>query len=379
MWNTCPQWHIIWFKFPSLRFTPVMKLSADSSHFAIPHVWVTLTCRNYATLFFATLLNVDFVLFVQREIPIFHVTGDNNWQVKVHRVQNLKCGEGQQKKYSSNLSLDTLIDIKLQNGIQMAKHLRSWNVSEQDTEPLNLTSDIYLCNLWFSSGHWKAMKVIIKRDWHGGCISAHLLMADICVLIVAERDSDMRHFTSWAAWIYLYLQQTTAELLFPEQREERGVQICSRWAVEPPPDQSMLLHLQAMSGPASSSAHWRSTEENIRLPTAPLSLFILLFSPLLCSYFSPRPVSFSAFYFKHSSKELRWAWIHCFWNESLAQGQFDSKGISAPPAPQSIFPACIFVHNFFNIKLSLFFVNIFHSPLPFFPLSISSFLRILSF
>lgn len=59
----------------------------------------------------------------------------------------------------------------------------------------------------------EAIKVIIKQDWNGGCISAYLLMADVCVFIVVKRHSDMRSFTSWAAWNDLYLQQTTAELL----------------------------------------------------------------------------------------------------------------------------------------------------------------------
>lgn len=54
----------------------------------------------------------------------------------------------------------------------------------------------------------------------------------------------------------------------PQLSRERAVEISSLWAAEPPSpalDQSMLLHLQAMSGPARSAAHWRSTKEHIRL------------------------------------------------------------------------------------------------------------------
>lgn len=91
---------------------------------------------------------------------------------------------------------------------------------------------------------------------------------------------------------------------FPEDREERAVEISSLWAAEPPTpalDQSMLLHLQAMSGPARSAAHWRSTKEHIRLPTAAFSLHPPLFS--FCSYFSSCWVHSAAFYIHQISSQ----------------------------------------------------------------------------
>lgn len=132
-------------------------------------------------------------------------------------------------------------------------------------------------------------------------------MADVFVFIAAERSRDMRRFTGWAAWNDLQMPQTTAELLFSRGEGgegRRNIFSVSRWAAEPPTpalDQSMLLHLQAMSGPARSAAHWRSTEEHIMLPTAAPSLFILLFFSFLCSYFfSPA----SAFYIKSHQRRF---------------------------------------------------------------------------
>lgn len=118
---------------------------------------------------------------------------------------------------------------------------------------------------------------------------------------------------------------------FAEEREERGGEISSLWAAEPPTpalDQSMLLHLQAMSGPARSAAHWRSTEEHIMLPTAAPSLFILPFF-----FFLMQLLLFSCFCFlyKISSKEVWWARTLCFWVECLTPGQSDSNEDSVPP------------------------------------------------
>ena len=134
---------------------------------------------------------------------------------------------------------------------------------------------------------------------------------------------------------------------FPAEREERGVEISSLWAAEPPTpalDQSMLLHLQAMSGPARSAAHWRSTEEHIMLPTAAPSLFILLFFSFSSSYFF---FSCFCFLYKISSKAVWWARTLCFWVECLTPGQSDSN-------EDSVLPCCIFFFSFYFCSSAFF-------------------------
>lgn len=57
----------------------------------------------------------------------------------------------------------------------------------------------------------KRHKSFNKLERNGGCVSAHLLMADVCDFIGADRNRDTRPFTSRAAWNDLHILQTTAE------------------------------------------------------------------------------------------------------------------------------------------------------------------------
>lgn len=106
--------------------------------------------------------------------------------------------------------------------------------------------------------------MIIKQDWDGGCIWAHLLMADASVFIVADRDRDMT----------LLL----AEVLFSRGEGGEGCRnIFSVSCWTPGPQHGISACYYTCKQWVGWQADWRSTKENIRLPTAALSLFILLF------------------------------------------------------------------------------------------------------
>lgn len=154
-------------------------------------------------------------------------------------------------------------------------------------------------------------------------------MADVCDLIAADRNRDMRPFTSWAARNDSHILETTAdhrgglwkyllcEPLNPRPRHwiSPCYYTCKQWASQQEP-----LH----TGDQPRSVSWSP------------SFFIFPFS---CSYFCSCWFYPSAFYIRTLSREDWRAQTFCVWVESLLQGSLTPKGVSKVPDP--FFPAFI--------------------------------------
>lgn len=155
--------------------------------------------------------------------------------------------------------------------------------------------------------YWRrAIKVIIKLKWRlspGSSLNGWYL----CLHSGRKRQRYETFYCLSCLELLTFAVDHSWDAVFQRRGAERGVEICSQWAAEPPTpalDQSMLLHLQAMSGPARSTAHWRSTEENIRLPAATCSLLILPLFFFLMQLLFTLLLSFSAFYFKPHQRKF---------------------------------------------------------------------------
>lgn len=115
-------------------------------------------------------------------------------------------------------------------------------------------------------------------------------MADVCDFTVADRNTDMRHLTSWAAWNDLHKLQTTAELLLSRGRGCGNIFSVSLWTSSPDTGSVHVITPASNEGGQQNPLHTGDQPRSISAPPPTPPLYSHSWSPLI--FFFPMQLLF---------------------------------------------------------------------------------------